>query len=74
MYDQEEEVRATIENFKKSPARLTLVEHIPGQWEMKAASFDYELKDAQTLVFEIDLAPGEKKTLTMHYVRKHIRP
>jgi len=74
LFDQEEEIRAKIENFKKSPARLTLIEHVPGQWEMKAASFDYELKDAQTLVFEIDLAPGEKKTVHLHYVRKNIRP
>ena len=74
LYDQEEKIRAKIENFKKSPARLTLIEHIPGQWEMKSAGFEYELKDAQTLVFEIDLAPGEKKTLTLHYVRKNIRP
>jgi len=74
LYDQKEEIRAEIENFKKTPARLTLVEHIAGQWEMKAASFDYELRDAQTLVFEIDLGPGEKKTLNLHYVRKNIRP
>jgi hypothetical protein len=74
LYDQEEEVRAKIENFKKSSARLTLIEHIPGQWEMKAATFDYNLKDAQTLVFEIDLAPGEKKILDLHYVRRNIRP
>jgi hypothetical protein len=74
LYDQEEKIRAKIENFKKTPARLTLIEHIPGHWEMKAATFDYELKDFQTLVFEIDLAPGEKKTLNLHYVRKNIRP
>jgi hypothetical protein len=74
LYDQEEKIRAKLENFKNAPARLTLVEHIPGHWEMKSATFDYELEDAQTLVFEIDLAPGEKKTLNLHYVRKNIRP
>lgn len=74
LYDQEEEIRAKIENFKKRPARLTVIEHIPGQWEMKAASLGYELKDAQTLVFAVDLAPGEKKTLKFRYVRKNIRP
>jgi hypothetical protein len=41
---------------------------------MKAANFDYELKDARTLVFTIDLAPGEKKTVRLHYTRKNIRP
>jgi hypothetical protein len=74
LYDQEEKIRAKIENFKKSPARLTLVEHIPGQWEMKEATAEYEVKDAQTLVFEFDLAPGEKKMLHLHFVRKNIRP
>ncbi len=54
--------------------RLTLIEYIAGHWEMKAVNSDYELKDAQTLVFEIDLGPGEKKTLNLHYVRKNIRP
>ncbi len=35
LYDTDEEITAKIENFKDSPAVLTVIEHIPGQWDMK---------------------------------------
>jgi hypothetical protein len=79
LYDTKEVITAKIENFKDSPAALTMVQHIPGQWEMKKCNMDYERKDAFTLEFEIQLpARTEKgpavKELTMHYNRINIRP
>ena len=55
LYDTEEEITAKIENFKDSPAELTVIEHIPGQWDMENCNMKYEKKDANTLEFEIEL-------------------
>jgi hypothetical protein len=88
LYDTDEEITAKIENFKDSPAVLTMIQHIPGQWDMESCTLDgrrlrldtdYKKKDANTLEFEITLpARTEKGPATrefkMHYHRRNIRP
>jgi hypothetical protein len=80
LYDTDEEIVAKIENFKDSPAVLTVIEHIPGQWEMeKCSPDDYVKKDANTLEFEIKLPARGKdgpavKEIKMQYHRRNIRP
>ncbi|UCD00018.1 MAG: hypothetical protein JSW66_09070 [Phycisphaerales bacterium] len=79
MYDTDEEITAKIENFKDSSAVLTMIQHIPGQWDMEECNMKYEKKDASTLEFEIQLparteAGPAVKELTMHYHRRHVRP
>ncbi len=79
LYDTDEIITAKIENFKDSPAVLTMIQHIPGQWEMKSCSLDYTLKDASTLEFEIALPArkGDKpavRELEMRYSRRNVRP
>jgi len=79
LYDTDEIITAKIENFKDSPATLTMIQHIPGQWEMEECSLEYTKKDAFTLKFEIEL-PGRTeagpalKELRMHYHRRNVRP
>ena len=87
LYDTDEVITAKIENFKDSPAVLTVIEHIPGQWDMEKCTLDkkelklgvdYKKKNANTLEFEIELpARTEKgpavKELTMHYHRRNVR-
>ena len=73
LYDMEEIIHAEIENFKDKPAVLTMIQHIPGEWEMKECNMKYTKKDFQTLEFEIKLKPKEKKKLVMHYFKKNIR-
>jgi hypothetical protein len=73
LYDTDEKINAKIENFKDQPAVLTMIQHIPGQWDMVECNMDYTLKDSSTLEFEILLAPGEKKELNMHYHRRNVR-
>jgi hypothetical protein len=34
LYDTDEKIYAKIENFKDQPAVLTMIQHIPGQWDM----------------------------------------
>lgn len=73
LYDTDELITATIENFKDKPAKLTLIQHIPGQWDMKKCNMEYELDNASTLKFEIELKPNEKKDFEMHYHRRNIQ-
>ena len=79
LYDTDEEITAKIENFKDSPAMLTMIQHIPGQWDMEECNMKYIKKDASTLEFEITLparteAGPAVKELKMYYHRRNVRP
>lgn len=84
LYNSDEIITAKIENFKDSPAVLTMIQHIQGEWDMKTCTLDgkkakYVKKNANTLEFEIKLdARTEEgpatRNLRMHYIRKNIRP
>jgi hypothetical protein len=79
LYDTDEEITAKIENFKDSPAVLTMIQHIPGQWDMEKCNMEYKRKDAGTLEFEITLparteAGPAVKELKMYYHRRNLRP
>ena len=73
LYDTEEEIKATIENFKDTPAQLTMTQYIPNQWKMQHCSLPYERKNAETLEFNIELPPHEKQELVMKYNRFNLR-
>ena len=78
LYDTDEIITAKIENFKDSPAVLTMIQHIPGEWDMKDCNMKYKKKDANTLEFEIELPArtsrgAATKELQMHYNRQNIR-
>jgi hypothetical protein len=79
LYNTDEEIVAKIENFKDSPAVLTMIQHIPGEWEMEQCNMNYVKKDAGTLEFEIKL-PARTESgpavteLKMHYHRRNVRP
>ncbi len=81
LYDTDELITADIENFKDSPATLTMLQHIPGQWDMaeEDCNMKYTKKNANTIEFEIELpartedGPGVKK-LSMRYHRRNVRP
>jgi len=79
LYDTDEEIVAKIENFKDGPAVLTMIQHIPGQWDMETCNMEYKKKDASTLEFEITLparteAGPAVKELKMRYHRRNVRP
>jgi hypothetical protein len=79
LFDTDEIITAKIENFKDSPAVLTVIQHIPGQWDMEECNMQFVKKDAGTLEFEIKLpartqAGPATKELTMHYHRRNVRP
>ena len=79
LYDTDEIITAKIENFKDGPAVLTMIQHIPGQWDMAKCNMEYKKKDANTLEFEIKLPARTEegpavKELNMHYHRRNVRP
>jgi hypothetical protein len=79
LFNTDEIITAKIENFKDSPAVLTMIQHIPGQWDMEECNMKYVKKDASTVEFEIKLpartqAGPATKELTMHYHRRNVRP
>ena len=79
LYDTDEVITARIENFKDSGAVLTMIQHIPGQWDMEQCNIKYERKEAYTLEFEIKLPERTEagpaiKELKMHYHRRNVRP
>ncbi len=79
LYDIDEVITAKIENFKDSPAVLTVIESIPDEWKMIDCNMDYERKDANTLKFEIKLPARTDdgpatENLEMHYHRLNLRP
>lgn len=73
LYDTDELLEGTIENFKDKEARLTVIQHIPGQWDMETCNMKYTRKDAHTLEFEIGLLARGKQKLIMHYHRRNLR-
>jgi hypothetical protein len=67
LHDTDEVYKIEIENFKKTPVDLVLVEHIPGYWRMVENSHaqQFRKKDAFTFEYHLTLpanTSGEKKT------------
>jgi hypothetical protein len=85
LYDTDELITAKIENFKDTPAVLTMLQHIPGQWDMATCEIDsaeaqYNKRNANTISFEITLPPRDANTgkasvrnLSMQYHRRNVR-
>ncbi len=73
LYDTDEIIKAKMENFKDKPAVLTLVEHIPGQWDMEESSHKFEKEDANTLKFRIEIPAHGEETLVFHYQRRNVQ-
>jgi len=73
LYDTDEAIRAEIENFKDKDTVLILIEHIPGQWDMKKSSHKFEEEDAHTIKFYISIPAHEKEIVTFNYHRRNIR-
>jgi hypothetical protein len=67
LHDTDEVYKIEIENFKKTPVDLVLVEHVPGYWKMVENSHpqQFRRKDAFTFEYHLTLpanTTGEKKT------------
>jgi hypothetical protein len=74
LFDTDELITASLENFKDTPAKLTLIQHIDGQWDMAECNMEYELENASTLIFEVELPAHGKREFSMRYHRRNLRP
>jgi hypothetical protein len=63
-FDTEEEIRVEARNFRPERVRVEIPERINGQWEMLDSTEKFEQKDANTIQYTLDVAPGEVKTIT----------
>jgi hypothetical protein len=79
LWDQDEEYKIEIENFKKEKVNLVIVERMPGYWEMVRNSHpaQYTRKDAFTFEYNLTLDPetiGPKKTVvTFKILRRNVQ-
>lgn len=73
LYDTEEAFRTEVENFKDEPVTVDLVQHITGQWEMVETSASYTRKDANTIVYQVAVPAGGRKTVSFSYHRLNVR-
>jgi hypothetical protein len=74
LWDTDEVFKIEIENFKKQPANLVIVEHIPGYWKMVESTQPFEKKDAFTIEYHLTLpaeSTGDKKT-TVTFSLNHL--
>ncbi|MBI4651569.1 DUF4139 domain-containing protein [Candidatus Desantisbacteria bacterium] len=71
----DEKYKIEIENFKDTPANLTIVEYIPepGEWEMIETNFNFEKVDYRTIQYEIPIKPKSKEIVNLHYRLLNVR-
>lgn len=73
LYDTDELFTVKVENFKKEPIVLTLIEHIPGQWDVEESNFKYEKETANRIKFLIPVSANGSEMLSFHYHRRNCR-
>jgi len=74
LYDTDEIIKVIIENFGKKEITLTLIEHIPGEWEMEESTHSFIKEDSETIKFNITLKPESKENVVLlHYHRRNVR-
>jgi hypothetical protein len=74
LYDTEETVRFAVENFKDSAARLNLLYHIQGQWQLSDSPLPWRRKSAHIAELDLRLEPKSRKELMLEYRRCNIGP
>jgi hypothetical protein len=71
LFDRIVQIQYEIENFKKDPVELKIVETVPDYWrieELAGPNVRHEKKDAQTLEIFVALPPkGEKQVVNFVY-------
>ena len=68
-FDTEEEIRIEARNFRPESVQLELPERIGGQWEMLKSSHEYEREDAASILYTLEIAPGETQVVSYRFRR-----
>lgn len=61
-----------MENLKKSPVTLSVIETVSGEWKPEKINMPYEQTDHRTLKFTIPIPAAQQKTLELHYTLLNI--
>ncbi len=67
VFDEDYDINIVVENLKNTPVTLSIIETIPGQWELADISMEYKRIDHQTLRFNVALLSKQKTTLKLKY-------
>ena len=79
LWDTDDIYKIEVENFKKQPVNLVLVEHIPGYWKMVENTHpkEFKKKDAFTFEYNLTLPPESngtnKTTVTFNLNRLNVQ-
>ncbi len=73
-YDEQIEYEYAAMNASDKPVVLEIVEHPARGWKVTTASCRWRRKDADTLIFTIDLKPGERATVKATVLRANQLP
>lgn len=73
LYDTDEIIEAKVENFRDKPAVLTMIQHIPGQWDMEKSSHNFTKENANTIKFLLTIPSQGKETVVFNYKRRNVR-
>jgi len=79
MWDTDDIYKIEIENFKKQPVNLVVVEHIPGYWKIVENTHpkEFKKKDAFTFEYNLTLPPEtsgtNKTTVTFNLNRLNVQ-
>jgi len=73
MYDTEVVMQVNVENFKTQPARVTLKEPMPKEWEMKTHSHAYTREHNQLIEFDLNVPAQDKMQVDYTYYQRHVR-
>jgi hypothetical protein len=73
IWDVDEAFKVEIENFKKSPVELVIVEHVSGYWKMGKSTHEFKKKDAFTIEYHLTLPKEAKQTVAFNLTRLNVQ-
>lgn len=75
IYDTNEKYEINLKNQKQEKITLMLREYIPDTWEIvESKPFDCIQEDAQHIIFNVEMMPGENIRISYRVQRKNLLP
>ncbi|OUD12542.1 hypothetical protein [Thioflexithrix psekupsensis] len=71
LYDVEETMQVTLENFRDESVLMTLKQGMDSEWEMMKTSHPFVQKSFDLIEFELNLPAREKVVVDYTYQRRH---
>ncbi len=72
LYDLEEIYQFEVKNHRNKPAKVKIVDHVEGYWEMLEAQIEYKKTDATTIEFAPELQPQQESKFIYHVVGRNL--